>query len=294
MVVDLGKLILRAYNSEADNVVRTLKPYNLAAALDRLEKLRASIAKLGASMKLGITDAYHALRVQEITLTADYLAKVAEEKEHERAENERLREERKAKEALEREQARLEEEKAKYEVVLQALRQNADGATADVEAKLDEIQRALDGVHQRSANLKAGYVYVISNIGSFGDTVVKIGATRRVDPQVRVRELGDASVPFRFDVHALFFSERAFELEAALHREFAARRINLVNAHREFFYASPAEVREALVRLEGNLLTFVEAPEALEWHQSQNARRSSSSMPELNRVIDQGTSGIER
>ncbi|WP_422773670.1 GIY-YIG nuclease family protein [Plantactinospora sp. WMMC1484] len=104
--------------------------------------------------------------------------------------------------------------------------------------------------------------------GAFGDQVVKIGMTRRLDPLDRVRELGDASVPFGFDVHALFFSEDAVGIESQMHHRLAARRVNRVNQRREFFYATPAEVRGHLMELAGNLLHFEEVPEALEYRQS--------------------------
>src|SRR5690606_38239824 len=109
---------------------------------------------------------------------------------------------------------------------------------AELEAKLREIDSGLAGLAERAANTRAGHVYVISNIGAFGERMVKIGMTRRLEPMDRVRELGDASVPFRYDVHALFFSEDAVGLEAALHRRFADRRVNMVNPRREFFYAT--------------------------------------------------------
>lgn len=278
MIADFCKLMLRAYNTEADNLVRTLKPHAITTAVERLEKMRASISKLGARMKLQITDAYHQLRTKELTLTADYLAKVADEKEREREERIRLKEEEAARREYEREQARLEKEKSHYTAALQALRDRGDaGAAAETEQKLTEIQHAIDGVIERAANARAGYVYVISNIGSFGEEVVKIGMTRRLDPMDRVRELGDASVPFRFDVHAIIFSDDAVGLETALHQRFAERRVNFVNYHREFFYTTPHDVKEALVELQGNLLSFVESPEALEWYQSLTVRRTGSS-----------------
>ena len=269
MVADFCKLMLRAYNNEADNVVRTLKPYSLNAAVERLQKMRASVSKLGASMRIEIAEAYHGLRVTELELTADYLQKVAEEREREREVRAKLKEEEAARREYEREQARLEKEKAHYEAALNALRMRGDvAAVADAEQKLSDIRHAIEGVIQRAANVRAGYVYVISNIGSFGERVVKIGMTRRLDPMDRVRELGDASVPFRFDVHALFFSDDAVGLETALHQRFADRRVNRVNMHREFFYVTPHDVKEALTELQGSLLSFVETPEALEWHQS--------------------------
>jgi hypothetical protein len=132
-----------------------------------------------------------------------------------------------------------------------------------------EIERALEGVQARAANIRAGYVYVISNRGAFGERMVKIGLTRRLDPRDRIYELGDASVPFRYDVHALVFSDDAVGLEARLHQALAAVRVNLVNPRREFFYATPGEVRAHLAQHAGHLLDFVEEPEAAEWRQSE-------------------------
>lgn len=276
MVSDFGKLLLRSYNIEADNVVRTMKPYALPSAIARLQKTRTIIAKLGVSMKLEVTDRFHGLRVRELELTADYLAKAAEEKEKERDERARLREEEAARRDFEREQSRLEKEKAHYVAALNALRMKGDDAAATVaEQKLVEIDSAIDGVVARAANIRAGYVYVISNIGSFGETVVKIGMTRRLDPMDRVRELGDASVPFRFDVHAIIFSDDAVGLETALHQAFAPHRVNLVNAHREFFYATPLQVKESLRQLRGDILTYTDHSEAVEWHQSRASRSPS-------------------
>ncbi len=274
MVADFSKLMLRAYNTEADNIIHTLKPYSLDSAKERLEKMRQSIAKLVASMNIQITDEYHGYRIKELELTADFIAKLAEEKEREREERARLREEEIARREYEREQQKLEKEKTHYCTALAALQEKGDlKAIAETQAKLSDIEHAIEGVVQRAANAKAGYVYVISNIGSLGSAIVKIGMTRRLDPMDRVRELGDASVPFRFDVHAIIFSDDAVGLETALHRQFAAKRVNLVNLHREYFYASPLEVKTALTRLQGNLLTFNDTPEALEWHQSEGARR---------------------
>lgn len=273
MVSNFGKLVLRAYNNEVDNVLRTLKPYSLNSAITRLEKLRATIVKLGASMKLAVTNEYHTLRVKELKLTADYLAKLAEEKEQEREQRARLKEEEVARRELEREREKLEKEKSHFEAAAQALLAKGDTqAAAQAQLHAAEAQKAIDGVVERAANVRAGYVYVISNIGSFGNRVVKIGLTRRLEPMDRVKELGDASVPFRFDVHVLVFSDDAVGLEGALHKHFADRRLNLVNTHREFFYATPHEVKEALLKLKGDLVSFTETPEALEWHQSENTR----------------------
>lgn len=278
MVRDFSKLMLRSYNTEADILVRAMKPHQLDKSVERLTKARAAISRLGKSMGIEITDEFHRLRVEELQFMADYLAKVAEEKEKERAERERIREEEKARREYERETAKLQKERSHYESVLARLRENGDeAAVAEAEAKFAEIEEALRGLTERAANIRAGYVYVISNIGSFGERMVKIGMTRRLDPMDRVRELGDASVPFRYDVHALIFSEDAVGLEGDLHKHFHSGRVNAINERREFFYATPEEVGQALEALGVKALEFEATPEALEWRQSESVRGTTGS-----------------
>jgi hypothetical protein len=271
MVRDFSKLMLRAYNAEADNLVRGLKPYKLASAIDRLTKVAITIEKLGRTMSIRITDDYHRLRIKELELTADYLEKVAQEREREREEKARLREERQAQLELERERQRLDKERQHHANALQALLDKGDAKGAQrMRDKLAEIDAAIEQVDYRVANVRAGYVYVISNIGSFGERMVKVGMTRRLEPLDRVRELGDASVPFRFDVHALFFSDDAVGIEAQMHARLEDHRVNRVNPRREFFYCTPQEAKAHLLDLTGELLQFEELPEALEFRQSRN------------------------
>jgi hypothetical protein len=267
MTTDLAKLMLRAYNAEADNSIRSLRLGNVVTAKKRLEASRDAIAKLGKMMEMRISDAFHALRLEEIELTADFLMKKQEEREEAREERERLREEAKVAAELAAERARLDKERNHLVNALAAL-QAGGAADPKLEAKLAEIDDAIAQNDYRAANVRAGYVYVISNRGAFGDHVVKIGLTRRLEPFDMVQELGDASVPFRFDVHALFFSEDAVTLEAELHEHFAGRRVNFVNARREFFFATPAEVQQVLAAKVGNLLEFTEHAESTEYLQS--------------------------
>ncbi|HWS32286.1 MAG TPA: DUF4041 domain-containing protein, partial [Actinoplanes sp.] len=225
MIRDFSKLMLRAYNAEADNLVRGLKPYKLDSAVERLGKVATTIARLGKTMDIRINDGYHRLRIQELQLTADYVQKVAEEKEREREEKARLREERKVQQEIERERARLDKERAHYLNALAALQAKGDTEGAEqLQQRLTQIDTAIQDVDYRAANIRAGYVYVISNIGAFGESMIKVGLTRRLDPMDRVRELSDASVPFNFDVHALFFSEDAVGIEAAMHTRLAEKR----------------------------------------------------------------------
>ncbi len=270
MVNETSKLMLRAYNAEAENCVARVRPHRLEATIARLDKVAQTIAKLGKTMSIRIAPSYHYLRLQEIRLTADYRAKVEEEKERIREERERQREERAAALEFEREKARLAKEQAHYQAAMARLEAKGDSAAAaEMAAKVRDIQEAIAGVEAREANIRAGYVYVISNIGSFGPHMVKIGMTRRLEPEARIRELGDASVPFKFDIHALIFSEDAVGLEAKLHQALSQQRVNKVNPRREFFYADPAQVREILKQIAGqHLIEFRDVPEAIEWRAS--------------------------
>jgi hypothetical protein len=281
MVRDFSKLLLRAFNAEADNLVRGLKPYKLDAAVERLTKVAEVIERLGKTMGIKISTPYFKLRVHEIELTADFLQKEAEEQEVERAERERLREERKVQQEIEKERARLVKERQHYSNALDALVAKGDDAgAARLREQLNDVQRAVEDVDYRAANIRAGYVYVISNLGSFGEEMVKIGMTRRLDPLDRIRELSDASVPFNFDIHALFFSKDAVGIETAMHERLATRRVNLINRRREFFRATPLEAKTHLAELAGELLQFQDAPEALEYRESlTRAQRSEESSP---------------
>ncbi|MGI5472270.1 DUF4041 domain-containing protein [Streptomyces sp. CA-132043] len=277
MVRDFSKLMLRAYNAEADTAVRRMKPHRLSSLIDRLSKTRETIARLGATMHIRISDEYHRLRVQELELTADHLARKEAEKEEQRELRARQREEERLQREIERERQRLEKERSHYESALRRLRAGTGdpAGITELEGKLQQLDDDLRAVDAREANIRAGYVYVISNIGAFGERMVKIGLTRRLDPMDRVNELGDASVPFRFDVHALIFSEDAVGLERRLHQEFEDRRVNRVNLRREFFYTTPAEVRTALQRLAGqHLLEFTDTAEAPEWRASRTPEAS--------------------
>lgn len=267
MTCDLGKLMLRAYNAEAENAVRSLRAGNVVTAIKRLEASRATIANLGKMMEMRISDSFHTLRIEEIKLTADYLMKKQEEREVAREERERLREERKVALELAAEREQLDKERSHLMTALEKLR-SVGSDDLDLERKLTEIDGAIARNDYRVANIRAGYVYVISNRGAFGDNVVKIGLTRRLEPQDRINELGDASVPFRFDVHAIYFSEDAVTLENELHQYFSDRRVNCVNTRREFFFATASEVRAVLTKKLGNMLEFTEHAESTEYLQS--------------------------
>ena len=266
----MSKLALRSYNAEVENAIVKLKAGSLETAQKRLVKAKEQVERMGNMIDLRISDEYHELRMAELRLAAQHLEAKKAAKEAEREERARLREEKKAQAELNAERKRLKKEKSHYENAIARLRESGrDDEIADLENKLVEINKGIDNVDYRHGNIRAGYVYVISNIGSFGERMVKIGMTRRLDPMDRVRELGDASVPFNFDVHALHFSDDAVGIETALHQRFAQAKVNRINNRREFFYVTPAEVKQALLEIGGNVLEYRDDAEAEQFRLSQ-------------------------
>lgn len=266
---DTAKLALTAFNSQVDTIIEGATARNYEAALGKIHRIADTIERLGASFSIRISPDYIEMRTRELLLAVQHLQAKQTERELERERKAELREQARAERELEAERERLEKEKQHYLNVLKVVQDTGDQEeTARLKEELVAIEKGINDVEERTANIRAGYVYVISNIGAFGDRMVKIGMTRRLDPMDRVRELGDASVPFGFDVHALFFSDDAVTLEADLHRRFASRRVNRINTRREFFYATPAEVRDALSQIAGNLLEFTDEPEAEQYRLS--------------------------
>ncbi|MDD7384064.1 MAG: DUF4041 domain-containing protein [Actinomycetaceae bacterium] len=272
---NISKLAMQAFNTEAKTLLEKVTPTNYAATVDRLGKQAKSVEKLAEIIELRIKDSYIRMWAEAMKVEVELQKARSVQKELERENKAALREAAKVERELEAERAKLEKEKQHYLNVVTSL--EAAGDTAQVEelrSKIADVDKAIADVDYRHANQRAGYVYVISNIGSFGERMVKIGMTRRLKPEDRIRELSDASVPFNFDIHALFFSEDAVKLETDLHHIFADRRVNLVNARREFFAVSPAEVKEELMKINGSLIEFVDTPDAEQYRESLALRES--------------------
>ncbi|MGE6786604.1 DUF4041 domain-containing protein [Ensifer adhaerens] len=283
------KLTLRAFNNECDAAVANVRWNNANAMERRILTAKERIDNLNASNSIFVTSDYLQLKLKELYLTHEYREKVKAEKE-ERAEAARLAKE-EAK--LIRDMEKAEEEEAHYQRLLDKARAEA---AAIVGPKLDTfseqikmLERDLAAAHAKveraqamAEKTRSGYVYIISNIGSFGDDVVKIGLTRRLDPADRVRELGDASVPFIFDTHAVIYSDDAPALERALHAEFEATRVNAQNYRKEFFRVGIEDVEAAVKRLAPNAPFFrdVEAQDYRETLARRNAALLSGTMPD--------------
>ncbi|WP_314944722.1 DUF4041 domain-containing protein [Olsenella uli] len=284
MVSDIGRLLMRAYNGECDQIVSKVKYTNVHKSIEQIRKHAESVNKFGRVLGVSIPGSYVDMKVEEVQLAFEY----ARQKEREREELREAREqEREAKRlaqeiAAKRRQLQREQEKyaqayaeakARIGVATNQERADLEAKIAELEERLGDVRKAVEDVDYREANTKAGYVYVISNVGSFGEDVYKIGMTRRLDPMERVRELGDASVPFNFDVHALIFSDDAPALEAALHRAFEANKVNLVNQRREFFRVTLEDIERVVKANYDRTVEFAEVPDAEQWRESVELRK---------------------
>ncbi len=277
MVNNYKKLLLRAFNVECDDIVANVKVSNLERSIERIEKISEQISKLAKTMGIGIAPDYVRLKIDEVKLALDYQQKKQEEKERQKELRAQEREEAKVRKEIEEERKRLKKEQAHYENALKTILAQIEnnGETeellekkAQLEGQISDATKAIEDVDYREANRKAGYVYVISNIGAFGEEVYKIGMTRRLDPQERVDELGDASVPFNFDVHAMIFTEDAPALEAALHGAFESKKLNKINTRREFFKVSLEEIKEEVRKNFDKTVEWVDVAEAEQYRQS--------------------------
>ena len=279
MVSDMQKLLLRAFNSECDDVIEHVKYNNIEASEKRITSSRDAISKLGSIMDVSVQPKYYRLKIEELHLAFEYAQKKQQEKEEQKEARARMREEAKLAKEIEEERKKLEKEQQHYQNALQRINAQLEAASeadraaieekkAELVAQLNKIDKEFADVDYREANQRAGYVYVISNIGAFGENVYKIGMTRRLDPQDRVDELSDASVPFNFDVHAMIFSNDAPKLEAALHNAFADRKLNFVNQRREFFNVSLDEIKQVIKDNYDKSVEFVELAPAEQYRES--------------------------
>lgn len=285
MVKEHAKLMLRAFNGESDAALAKVKYNNVNNLENRINRSYETINKLGESQQLYITHEYLSLKLQELYLVHEHREKAEEERQAQREIRERLREEEKALKEIEKAQKDAERDEETKTSALERARQElaqANGKQVDrLQGLVDRLEAELKDALDRKAKAiaraqltRSGHVYVLSNVGSFGEGVYKIGMTRRFEPLERVDELGDASVPFRYDVHAMIYSEDAPGLETTLHKHFESRRVNLVNMRREFFRVTLDEIREAVERHFGEV-TFRTMPEAEEFRKTLAMRAES-------------------
>lgn len=286
MVSDMQKLLLRAFNGECDELVSKVKYNNFESFKKRMSSSCDAISKLGTMMSISISNAYFKLKLDELTLAFEYAQKVQQEKEEQKAIRERMKEEAKLQKEIDEARKKLEKEQNHYENALHKVEQQLQTATGtqkealemkrqEIQSQLQDNEKAMKDVDYRQANQRAGYVYIISNIGSFGEDVYKIGMTRRLDPQERIDELGSASVPFKFDVHALIFSDDAPKLENALHHAFENQRVNWVNNRKEFFRVSLQEIKQVVYKNFDKTVAFIDIPDAEQFRISERMKHEA-------------------
>ncbi|KFA91525.1 DUF4041 domain-containing protein [Archangium violaceum] len=283
------KLMLRAFNGESDACVTKVTYKNVKAMEARIQKAAEAITHLAEVQQCFIAKQYVSLKLDELHLAYEYQEKLQEEREEQRRIREQMREEEAAQRELERAKLEAEREARRDEDALNKARaelEKAEGSKqqklleriAELERKVAEDQERQRAISQAQLT-RTGHVYVISNIGSFGEDVFKVGMTRRLVPQDRVDELGDASVPFDFDVHAIIRTQDAPALEAALHRSFAHRRVNRINERKEFFRVSLDEIAEAVRKHHGDF-ELTRVAEAAEYRKTlaliEEERRTES------------------
>lgn len=272
------KLMLRAFNGESDVLIAKVKWNNVNQMKERMQKLFDAINKLGEGFKVNLNRQYFDLKQKELILEHEYQTKRQQEKEEMRAIQEELREEEKAKREFEQAQREAEKEEANYQKALDKARKEIEVATGEkhdklqsqiekLEIELKEAQEKKERALSMAQQTKRGHVYIISNIGSFGENVHKIGMTRRLEPTDRVKELGDASVPFQFDIHAMIYSDEAPRLENELHKAFTNKKVNMLNYRKEFFNVTLDEIEQQIKDI-GIDAEFSRLPEAMEYRET--------------------------
>lgn len=276
--------ILRCFNNECDYLISKVKYNNIDAIKNKIEKSFNDLNKLNEINSIEISQKYLDLKIEELQLCYEYEQKKQEEKEILKQERETAREQAKLLKEIEEARKKIKKEQEHYNTQLWRLNEQIEIESNqerlsflfkkkhDVENNLINLDNALKDVDYREANQKAGYVYIASNIGAFGENVYKIGMTRRLDPQERIDELGGASVPFKFDVHAMIFSDNAPALEASLHRAFDDRKVNMANNRKEFFNVTLDEIKNVIEANYDKTVDFVDIPSAQQYRETLKIR----------------------
>ncbi len=281
MTNDNIKMILRCFNTDCENAIDRVKYNNIDSMRNRINKSYETLNKLNEVNQISIRPSFLELKMSELQLAVEYALKKQDEKEEQKRIRQELREQAKLQKELEEARKNIVKEQQHYSNALTKLNTQLESDLSEeqknnllekkqeVEEQLQKLQKSLENVDYRAANQKAGYVYIISNIGAFGENVYKIGMTRRLEPMDRVDELGDASVPFNFDVHAMIFSEDAPKLEAALHKAFEDKKLNMINTRREFFHVTLDEIEQVVKENYDKTVEFVKTPPAEQYRRSK-------------------------
>ena len=295
-IAALYKLMALGMRAELQNILTALKYEKLDTAIGAVQEMTAKyyvIATEGNQTIAGTLKEYIAkieyLFIEAVRIEYNYYVKREQARAEQAALREQMRVEAAERKKLEEEQKKIEKEEGKYQAeidkISEAIRTAAQADVEKMQARIAELQAQLQDVANRKEEIlhlqngKAGTVYIISNLGAFGENIFKIGMTRRLEPQERVDELGSASVPFRFDVHSLIFSDDAVELEAKLHQTLNEKRVNKVNLRKEFFNVPIEELQKLVYDLDPTA-SFTATMAAEEYRQSQSGQIYTSDYTE--------------
>lgn len=286
LIKDNIKLLIRSFNSECELTIDKVKFNNVDTMRSKILKSYEQLNKLTSKLDLSIAIKYLNLKLDELSLSYEYQLKKQEEKEHQKIIREELREQARVEKELEDARKNTIKDKQHYEKAINDIDKRLENITNDeekqnliakkglLEVELDNINSKLKDIDYRQKNQKAGYVYIISNIGSFGENIYKIGMTRRLEPEERIHELSDASVPFNFDIHAMIFTEDAPALENTLHKAFEDKKVNMINQRREFFNVTLNEIKEVVKNNFDKSVEFIDIAPAEQYRETENLKKS--------------------
>lgn len=284
------ELMVIALRAELQNILYNLKYEKLDNGIEQVKEITQKYLNIAAQGNQSIAGTLtkfigeiEYLFINAVKIEYNYYVKKEQAKQEQLAIREQMRQEAEERKALEQEKKKIENEESKYNNEIEKLKaqmqESADKENEALNAKILELQAKLADVAIKKDSItqlqngKAGNVYIISNLGSFGENVFKVGMTRRINPQDRVNELGDASVPFKFDVHSFIFSEDAVSLESKLHNILNDKRVNKVNMRKEFFYTSVDELEQIVNEIEPTA-EFNKTMLADEFRQSQSSNEN--------------------
>ncbi|HGD1372196.1 TPA: DUF4041 domain-containing protein [Streptococcus agalactiae] len=275
----LIKAMIRGFNGEVDAHLVKVTATNLSKKVGAVVKSFNQLNKMYSRNLVCLSNDYLELKISELQLAVEYELQKLEEKELLREQRAKEREDKKLQAELAAKRKQIEKDRKHFKQMLDNVEELLKTANeeekeklnlqlAEYQDKLSELDELEEDIDYREGHATAGYVYIISNIGAFGEDVYKIGVTRRLDPMERIRELGSASVPFQFDVHALIFSEEAFSLEKELHNRFEKNKINKVNGRKEYFKVPFSDIKAVLEEHKELAIELTEKAEAFEYRQS--------------------------
>lgn len=272
--------IIRCFDAEVSEILDNVTARNRDTSHGRISRACDTINSLFGVNGVQITNEYLETKFEELNLIVAHQKSVQNEKEREKEIREKLREDARVERECQEQKKQIEKDMRQFHNEVSKLMKYMNKSHNDVEkeiyvekikeleAKIKELEEKKDSVVKREQNAKAGFVYIISNVGSFGEDIYKIGMTRRLEPMDRIKELSSASVPFVFDVHALIFSENAPKLESTLHQYFDDKRVNKVNTRKEFYRVDLEEIKKVVLENHNATVHFMDIPDATEYRET--------------------------